>query len=493
MVICPSSGKVSPPVSTKIVSLTPPPPPVDLEKWSCLRSVLRQFENDVQLNPEGAPAAPPPPSFPASPEAKWKDCSDVDPIESLPLVTRRLMLARIRFEDASAKLNNVVHLAQVAERDGNRSPSPDPTYNSQGKRTNTREVRMRTRFTEHKKQFLDEMLRLKPLEAAAAGGGGHHRQLVGQQLPASGQIRRKIYIPVKDFPGRNFIGLIIGPRGDTQKQLERETGCKIAIRGKGSVKNGRQGKVEDETDELHVVVTGDNDEGVEKASHMVEMLLRPLDDAENEHKQTQLRNLAVYNGTLRETDMCAHCQERGHKQWECPKKRAADAMMMGGGGGGGLGSNANAAPLGRAAANTWTGQVVCRHCGERSHPSADCPTLRYGGGGGGGGGGTQYAPPSFQQQQPPPPEVDQGEFNEFWDSLNPTTSTSSHTAAAAPPPYYPPLLHPQPPPPPPPASFYPPPPFPPSPPPMPLPPPSQYYPPAPPPAFPEPPPKRRQQ
>ncbi|KAH9257902.1 hypothetical protein BASA81_003921 [Batrachochytrium salamandrivorans] len=401
-----------------------------------------------------------------------------DMIDSLPLVNRRLMLARIRFEDASAKLNNVVHLAQLAERDGNRSPSPDPTYNAQGKRTNTREVRMRTRFTEHKKQFLDEMLRLKPLEV----GHTHprHPQLVGQ-LQGSGQIRRKIYIPVKDFPGRNFIGLIIGPRGDTQKQLERETGCKIAIRGKGSVKNGRQGKVEDETDELHVIVTGDNEEGVEKASHMVEMLLRPLDDSENEHKQNQLRNLAVYNGTLRETDMCAHCQERGHKQWECPKKRAADAMMMGGG----MGSNANAAPLGRAAANTWTGQVVCRHCGERSHPSADCPTLRY------GGIQQQY---SQQPPPPPPPEVDQGEFNEFWDSLNPATNT-----AVVPPPYYayppqpPPLLHPQPPPP---QSFYPPPPpFPSSPPPLPPPPPSQYYPPAPPPAFPEPPPlppKRRQ-
>ena len=37
----------------------------------------------------------------------------------------------------------------------------------------------------------------------------------------------------------NFIGLIIGPRGSTQKRLEKETNTKIAIRGKGSVKDGK--------------------------------------------------------------------------------------------------------------------------------------------------------------------------------------------------------------------------------------------------------------
>lgn len=47
---------------------------------------------------------------------------------------------------------------------------------------------------------------------------------------------RKMYIPIKKFPEYNFIGLIIGPRGITQKNMEKETGAKIAIRGRGSVK-----------------------------------------------------------------------------------------------------------------------------------------------------------------------------------------------------------------------------------------------------------------
>jgi hypothetical protein len=48
---------------------------------------------------------------------------------------------------------------------------------------------------------------------------------------------RKLPIPVKEYPNYNFIGLIIGPRGKTQKEMEYRTGCKISIRGKGNDAN----------------------------------------------------------------------------------------------------------------------------------------------------------------------------------------------------------------------------------------------------------------
>ena len=35
----------------------------------------------------------------------------------------------------------------------------------------------------------------------------------------------------------NFVGRILGPRGMTAKQLEQETGCKIMVRGKGSMRD----------------------------------------------------------------------------------------------------------------------------------------------------------------------------------------------------------------------------------------------------------------
>jgi hypothetical protein len=43
------------------------------------------------------------------------------------------------------------------------------------------------------------------------------------------------------FPKQyNFVGRILGPRGMTAKQLEQETGCKIMVRGKGSMRDRKK-------------------------------------------------------------------------------------------------------------------------------------------------------------------------------------------------------------------------------------------------------------
>ena len=44
-------------------------------------------------------------------------------------------------------------------------------------------------------------------------------------------------MPVPTQQGINFIGRIVGPRGITVKQMEQKFGCKILVRGLGSVKN----------------------------------------------------------------------------------------------------------------------------------------------------------------------------------------------------------------------------------------------------------------
>ena len=38
----------------------------------------------------------------------------------------------------------------------------------------------------------------------------------------------------------NFVGRILGPRGLTAKQLEAETGCKIMVRGRGSMRDRKK-------------------------------------------------------------------------------------------------------------------------------------------------------------------------------------------------------------------------------------------------------------
>jgi len=80
-------------------------------------------------------------------------------------------------------------------------------------------------------------------------------------------LSEKVYVPVKEHPDFNFVGRILGPRGMTAKQLEQETGCKIMVRGKGSMRDKKKeeqnrGKPNWEhlNDELHVLITAEDTE-----------------------------------------------------------------------------------------------------------------------------------------------------------------------------------------------------------------------------------------
>jgi splicing factor 1 len=203
-------------------------------------------------------------------------------------------------------------------------------------RKNTRSVRWRQRCTAERHDVLEKLMSMNP---ATRQSGLFKRKRT-----------KKIRIPIEDHPQYNFIGLIIGPRGKTQKELEAKTGCKIAIRGRGSVKQGargrRDGKVMDSDDEpLHVVITGDDQRSVDAATDMIEQMLVVIDDEKNIHKQRQLRELALLNGTLKEDEYCQICGEKGHRSFECPKR---------------FGMKKNAV------------LVKCAICGDTSHPTRDC-------------------------------------------------------------------------------------------------------------------------
>lgn len=67
------------------------------------------------------------------------------------------------------------------------------------------------------------------------------------------KIKRKITLP-KDS-NFNYSGLLIGPKGNSQKQLEEKTGCKIVVHGKGSQ---CQTSDYDDDEDLHVLILGTN-------------------------------------------------------------------------------------------------------------------------------------------------------------------------------------------------------------------------------------------
>ncbi|EFJ27692.1 hypothetical protein SELMODRAFT_77639, partial [Selaginella moellendorffii] len=124
-----------------------------------------------------------------------------------------------------------------------------------GIRINTREYRAREKLTKERHELISEMIKKNP----------HFKPPPDYKPP---KLQKKLYIPSKEYPGYNFIGLIIGPRGNTQKRMEKETGAKIVIRGKGSVKEGRTHQKRDvkpdpsENEDLHVLVEADTEEAL---------------------------------------------------------------------------------------------------------------------------------------------------------------------------------------------------------------------------------------
>lgn len=163
-------------------------------------------------------------------------------------------------EDLSNRIDaNDIRLPPEHER----SPSPEPIYDRNGVRQNTRDVRMRQKMEEQRERMVEELIKIDPTYKPPA-----------EFRPAKRQ--RKLYIPYREFPGYNFIGLLIGPRGNTQKRMQKETNTRIAIRGKGIVKDQVYDYGED--DDLHVLIQGDTEEDVDNAVQLVKDLLTPVDE-----------------------------------------------------------------------------------------------------------------------------------------------------------------------------------------------------------------------
>ncbi|XP_058056941.1 protein held out wings isoform X1 [Anopheles bellator] len=171
------------------------------------------------------------------------------------------------------------------------------------------------------------------------------------QLPdADGEavtLNEKVYVPVKEHPDFNFVGRILGPRGMTAKQLEQETGCKIMVRGKGSMRDKKKedanrGKPNWEhlSDDLHVLITVEDTENrasikLKRALEEVKKLLVPHAEGEDELKKRQLMELAIINGTYRDSSAKAaaaefnfDAQQYADDRWKQAVAAAADSRML---------------------------------------------------------------------------------------------------------------------------------------------------------------------
>ncbi|CAK9267844.1 unnamed protein product [Sphagnum jensenii] len=153
------------------------------------------------------------------------------------------------------------------------------------------------------------------------GWGGDQRVAIphaswhGPPGTASGTIVKKtqrIEVPVDKYPNFNFVGRILGPRGNSLKRVEATTGCRVLIRGRGSIKDtAKEDKMRDKpgfehlNEPLHVLVEAELpaniiDSQLIHAREILQELLKPVDETFDLVKKAQLRELAILNGTLRE-------------------------------------------------------------------------------------------------------------------------------------------------------------------------------------------------
>ncbi|KAA6410427.1 MAG: branchpoint-bridging [Lasallia pustulata] len=247
----------------------------------------------------------------------------------------------LRIQEISEKLR----INDVVPADGDRSPSPPPQYDNFGRRVNTREYRYRKRLEDERHKQIEKAMKIIP----------NYHPPSDYRRPTKTQ--EKVYVPVNDYPEINFIGLLIGPRGNTLKKMETESQAKIAIRGKGSVKEGKgrsdAAHTSNQEEDLHCLIMADTEEKVNKAKKLIHNVIETaasIPEGQNELKRNQLRELAALNGTLRddENQACQNCGQIGHRKYDCPEQR------------------------------NFTANIICRVCGNAGHMARDCPDRQRG-------------------------------------------------------------------------------------------------------------------
>ncbi|XP_037329737.1 KH domain-containing, RNA-binding, signal transduction-associated protein 3 [Pungitius pungitius] len=122
------------------------------------------------------------------------------------------------------------------------------------------------------------------------------------------KLGQKILIPVKQFPKFNFVGKLLGPRGNSLKRLQEDTLTKMSILGKGSMRDKEkeeelrqsgEAKYHHLNEDLHVLIEvfAPPAEAYARMGHALEEIKKFLiPDYNDEIRQAQLQELTYLNG-----------------------------------------------------------------------------------------------------------------------------------------------------------------------------------------------------
>ena len=172
------------------------------------------------------------------------------------------ILGLYRLDELTAKINDF-----TPDDSDLRSPSPEPIYDKDGRRINTREVRKRDALHRERITLIEDCMKMR-------------KTFVPPDDYKPLKKYKKIYLTetaVNDTKA-NYIGRIIGPEGKTQKLIEKRSKCKIAVRGKGA--NKKHKDILENYEPLHIIVVADNDEDLDNGVKEVHNILKGEEDDE---------------------------------------------------------------------------------------------------------------------------------------------------------------------------------------------------------------------
>jgi hypothetical protein len=80
-----------------------------------------------------------------------------------PEMVQHTLVLQMQLKQVTDRLATVVQDALQREQDPDRSPSPPPRYDGNGKRTNTREIRMREALNSERSRIIENLIKINPL------------------------------------------------------------------------------------------------------------------------------------------------------------------------------------------------------------------------------------------------------------------------------------------------------------------------------------------
>ncbi|KAA0201306.1 hypothetical protein HAZT_HAZT002437 [Hyalella azteca] len=158
---------------------------------------------------------------------------------------------------------------------------------------------------EAEKQYL---IFYKELERVQSGRRSEEKRTVEVTKEKSIKVTVKVQVPVREHPKFNFVGKLLGPKGNSLKRLQEETMTKMAILGRGSFRDkAKEEELRKNPDpkyshlheELHVEVTAHAPpaEAYARIAYALTEIRRYLvPDHNDEIRQEQMREMQILGG-----------------------------------------------------------------------------------------------------------------------------------------------------------------------------------------------------